>query len=240
MKLYRLTPAGRDAFLEAIHAARVNGLYDGSWLDDPASTSIFVEAERPLPTLDPDDKLESVRRLHSWLSSEGLLTRPDIWEDSGFWSWLAARYWDVLTKRTKERIAPTEPASYVLLAGRGSYGTWRHKLAVPVRLYDRHGEHARVVLAGKLHTHGDMMEQVSAVKGILQNGAIMEVLERLYWDETKGDRARGAASKTRGSIRHLKDVLKQLELNWDLRWTDSDQLYGLLPGAFKSERRSSS
>lgn len=239
MNLERLTPAGMERFREAIHEARESGWYDDSWFGTSGLTTTVVPLRSPLPVLDTDDKLTSTRRLYEWMQSESLLARPDIWDDAGLWSWLAAKYMREITRRTEKADHVTEIGSYVLVPGR-ERSSWRHKLASPVRLYARHGEKARVVLAGSLHTHGDMMEQISAVKGILQSDAIMMVLDRLYWDHERNTRIEGVLSQTApGSLRHFKLVLEQIGLTFDLGSIDDEHLMSLLPAGFDRLRERS-
>lgn len=232
MKIERLTAAGLERFREAIREGRESGWYDDSWFGAAGLTSTVIESHTPLPVLVADDKLGSTRALHAWMGDEALLARLDIWDDAGLWSWLAAKYMPVLTRRTDKVEYITEIGSYVLVPGR-ERASWRHKLASPVRMYARHGEKAQVVLDGALHTHGDMMEQVSAVKGILQSDAIIEVLRRFYWDEDRQERRSGTLSQTSaGSLRHFKLVLEQLTLTYDFGAMDADHLEVLLSDAF--------
>jgi hypothetical protein len=232
--LQRLTEFGIEAFLDELAAARDRSYYKGDWLHRPGMSDPFLPVDDEQPDLLPADKFESTRRMHAWLSGAGLLQRPDIWDDRGFWSWLAAVNMHVLTDRTGEVETITEDSSFVYLTGR-SRSSWRHKLAIPVRLYDRHGDIARVSLEGNLYQHGDPLEQTISVNKILQSSAIMGVMDRLYWDSEKSQRVRGGMTgriDQPGNIRRLKLFLAQLDLTYDLETLTTDDLMKLLPREF--------
>lgn len=115
-------------------------------------------------------------------------------------------------------------------------------LAAPYRLLQLHGANARVFLYGPLPEHGDFSEQLASRMQIISNRALIEAVDKLYFDtgsEGAGRPKRGALTRTRaGNLRRLVTVIQQFDLTYDLYAMNSSQILNLLPKEFASWKAS--
>ena len=118
---------------------------------------------------------------------------------------------------------------------------YRHLLANPYRLFQLHGENARVFLHGPMNEHGDFSEQLASRMEFISNVQLIRAVDRLYFsrDEDGGKPKRVAAVKQRrpGTLRRLVDVLWQFDLTYDLYAMTAEQILALLPSEFERWRR---
>jgi hypothetical protein len=155
----------------------------------------------------------------------------------GMWAWVNALYFPQLAPiaiRRFEHYIPTR---------RGSAGSLIHRNAARTafELVVIHGEHARFVLQQKMHTHGQLLESLSASQSIVRNHGFFAAAAKLYV-LPDGKLKRGATSKPKrpkdrkpgeetgkGSIRRLPTALKRLDLTYDVEVLMPEELVSLLP-----------
>lgn len=117
----------------------------------------------------------------------------------------------------------------------------RHLVRTPWWLVREHREAARFMLAGPVHEHGELLEQLVNRQEIAASRPIIGAAASLYWD-TSADRPKpGATTRRRGgSVRRLVAVVKQLRLTYDMDAMSPEQILQLLPKEFEAFQRSPS
>lgn len=190
--------------------------------------------------IDPNRKFASryefgcyLQRVFLGVDVESLLAP----EADGLWAWLNALYF--------RQLAPVKVrrADHYIPIRRGSAGSLIHRNAARTafELVAIHGENARFALQQKMHTHGQLLESLSASQGIVRNGGFFAAAAKMYV-LADGTLKRGAASKPKnpldrkpgdntgkGSIRRLPIALKRLDLTYDVEVLAPDELVALLP-----------
>jgi hypothetical protein len=173
-------------------------------------------------------RLETAIYLASKLSGKG-----QVDYNSGLWSWLALFFFDqICPPMADERRQIGEEARYI--PGTISWRYYRHLLAGPFRVYQLHGELAKLLLSGPLDKPGDFMEQLASRQEFITNRAIMGAAANLYFDQKNQRPKRGAASTKRkpGTLRRFVDVVQQLDVTYDLYSMQPGELLQLLPKEF--------
>jgi hypothetical protein len=230
----RLTDAGITRFTEYLKR-----IADGEVLDPPthllydneSSESLLGTAEVEPVVL--DTKLMAAKYLRRQLES---LDRSEVDNNVGLWTWLSLYFFDqVCPAAAGGRRDPGELVRHVLSPLSKKY--YRHLLGGPCRLLQLHGEFARVFLYGPLPEHGDFSEQLASRMQIITNRALIEAVDRLYFDSTAngaGRPKRGALTRSRpGNLRRLVTVIQQFDLTYDLYAMSADEIIKLLPREFR-------
>lgn len=176
------------------------------------------------------DRYELAKYLHPIVApTDGSQFRPE----RGVMDWLACFYFSTLTSASNGTKLGEVPR-YVLSADfRNAY---RHLIAGPLETYALSGESASLLLAGSaVDTPGDAYEQLASRREIRTNRGVMDAAHRLYFDDEKGARKRGATSTGgRGSIRRFIQLIQQLDLTYDIYGMSGEEILGLLPSEFDS------
>jgi hypothetical protein len=183
-------------------------------------------------------KYELAAYLHDKLRP---LERPELLEDVGLWSWLALFYIDQLAPvRPDGRRQPREDYHYILAArGEHAEGRYvnRHLVAGPFALFRYHGLNARVLLASEPHQHGEFIFDLAWRTDLISNRALVEAIDRLYFDPKRNAPKRGATTRTNpGNLRRLITVVQQLDFNYDLQGMTAEEILELLPKEFDQWR----
>lgn len=147
----------------------------------------------------------------------------------GIWDWLAYFYFDLLCPIKNGVRILKEQARY-------SYDSdwkrkYRHRIAEPCGLYERHEQASRIFLYGSPTTISDMEEQASSRLAINSNSHVAQAMMTLYWDENLQKPKKGAAATKRqpGTLRRFSDLLLQLERTYDLDVIGYQGILELLP-----------
>jgi hypothetical protein len=199
--------------------------------DDATSEALLGTAEVERVAL--DTKLMAAKYLQRQL---GGLDRSEIDNNVGLWTWLSLFFFDqVCPTETGGRRSPGELVRHVLSHHAQKY--YRHLLAGPYRLLQLHGTNARVFLYGPLPEHGDFSEQLASRMQLVSNRALIEAVDRLYFDPDAnggGRPKKGALTRTRpGNLRRLVTVVQQFDLTYDLYAMSSQEILDLLPAEFE-------
>lgn len=154
--------------------------------------------------------------------------------DAGFWSWMALWLFDLICPRIGERRKVLDDSRYLLRTGdfRKSY---RHLVAGPYLLYKAHADNPsplRVLLAGAPHAPGEIYEQLASRKYLVSSAAVVETVQRLYFDPESRKPRRGAAGAGAGSARRFGEILQQFDKTFDLNSIGPGRLLELLPNEF--------
>ena len=152
--------------------------------------------------------------------------------DEGFWAWLALFYFDEVAPLENGTRFVGEEARYI--PGAASFRYYRQLLAGPYRIYQLHGDGARLLLSGPLDRPGDFPEQLSSRQEFITNPGIIGAASLLYYDNDRGRPRRGAASTKRkpGTLRRFVDVVRQLDLTYDLYSMAPADILTILPPEF--------
>jgi hypothetical protein len=234
MRARRFTPAGLEAFRNFVIDARA---LSRAKQDVPAVPDDLIWGERysepldyELPTEEPRfaDKLEIGEFCCRFIpESEHETAREDVC----LWSWLAARYFNQITRnRTKIK----EPRAYI--AGLTFQDFYRHLILGPYFIYFNARDNkarVRVLLYDEPTTMNEVMVQFGSYQTLMQNPEIQEVVQRLYFDYDRGRIKVGAGGKLKGAPRRLMDFFRQIELNFDLVSISADSFWKMLPREFE-------
>lgn len=189
----------------------------------------FLECEmeiRPVNT-----RLELAEILYS--SFEKAQLEPSSYSDQGLWSWLAARWMNVLFLNSGRSVRIGEQARWILDKQKSRY--YRHLLAGPYFIYRHHfpsPEKALSILCGSPIVPGELVGQVAATSDIAFSvGA--EIATLLYVDPKTGRAKKGSGGIGPGSPRRLTAAyLNQIDLTIDYRGMTASQILDLLPSEF--------
>jgi hypothetical protein len=159
----------------------------------------------------------------------------------GLWAWLNALYFQQLAPRKIRR------AEHYICMRRGSAGYLLHRNAARTafELVAIHGKNAEFALQQPMHTHGQLLESLSASQSIARNCGFFAAAARMYLD-VDGKIKKGATSKPKkpkdrkpgdvsgkGSIRRLPVALRRLDLTYDVDALTPDELVSLLPREYE-------
>lgn len=162
---------------------------------------------------------------------------PELDSDVAFWSWLSLGLVEQVCPILKGQRKVGADDRYILT---GDYNRrYRHLVRTAWLLVKLHGKHARVVLSGEVHQHGEAAEQFLSRQQLFTNHSFFAALDQLYVvDKKNGWRIKsGARAKTGGSMRRLGKVMRQYDLTWDLNGMRPEELYQLLPPEFEAFKR---
>lgn len=229
-ELCRLTDQGLKAFVQY--------LQDGAQGAPPLaqlSTPPFSQQHEPM--LDVEQKSFRNRfELGVYLCE--VLKKADrtrIAQDAGVWNWLALFFFDEICPVRADgsrRVLSREKYIFDPRARR----FYRHLVAAPFLLVQRHGESARTLLDSKVSQHGDFTEQIVSRQEIITNHELLKAIYALYFDANAangGHTKRGATDRDQpGTVRRLAAVLQQFALTYDMQAMAADEILSLLPEEF--------
>jgi len=234
MKARRFTEKGLSVFSEFVEAARADSKARREvapisskllWDDELAAVTDYV-----LPDGEPvfDTKL-AIGEFISGIVPEW--AHQEARTDAGFWSWMAARYFEQITAGRKKI---KEPRAYV--AGLSFQEFYRHLILGPYYLYFTAREdpgRVTVLLYDEPTTMNEVMVQFGSYQTLMQNKDLQAVIQRLYFDYSRHRIKRGAGGKGAGTPRRLMDYFRQIEVNYDLSNIGQEQFWSMLPKEFE-------
>jgi hypothetical protein len=161
------------------------------------------------------------------------IPRSTLGTDVGLWSWLAFWFFDQLCPPDGRgwRDPSDQNAPYIAIAGDHRYGLDKHFLFFPWKMRMVHGEAARPILSAALPKDSDEQRAWTAYYLNL-SPEVIRLFTQLYWDPTEGKIKRGAlshAKKARGTLRRFIQLLKQLEVTYDIQGMTASRITALLP-----------
>jgi hypothetical protein len=150
----------------------------------------------------------------------------------GLWSWLSLFYFDQVCPQdlNGKRKAGM---NYRHILEKGYRHRHRHLLAGPYVTYQMYGEKARLLLHGLLHRENKSHHEFAARQEFITNRSIIEVADTLYFDSHLAKPKEGVFSRIKpGSLLRFIDVIRQLELTYDLYSMEAQKIISLLPDEF--------
>ncbi len=167
--------------------------------------------------------------------SERLAPLPpeEVEDNAGLWSWLALFYFDQLCPRQPDG-ARKPGRDYRHIPDFGFLYRHRHLLFGPFAVYRRHRGYAILVLSGPPHFESALYQEITSRQDLLASRGVIEALNALYLDRSRGMPKRGAQRTTLapGTIRRFVRVLQQLDLTYDIYGMSGAAIVQLLPAEF--------
>lgn len=236
MKLRRFNTAGIAAFAEFLESARRNpenslppGLLKSAKLTEVVSPTVQVAEEHFVY------KSEAAIYLNQVLSP---LAEEDLMADAGLWTWLTALYFDSVCSQENGRDAVKNDYRYIY-EPQNMRHFYRHLLFVSWRVKQLAPVHNRLFLSSRIDTLDKITTEVMKRLYLTRIPCVFEVLDRLYWDETKKRSRPGITGSkvTAGDLTHRFPLrIRQLEKTYDLLSLSADQLIELLGEEFSFAR----
>ncbi len=230
----QLTKQGIDAFRDYIQNNRradpapvppYHLLYQNTYSE---SLSQHIEVERNQFYT----KYEAATYLHRVFEN---FDQAEISYNGGLWSWISLYYLEeLLSAKTLGKNRLNAPDNYILEVEQGDL-KWReyshHLLVTPFYLYRRHGEEARMLLAGPIGSRMDITFEIVSRLQFARSHEFIKLVNRLYFN-SQGKMKRGASKHNPGSVRRLISVFQQLELTYDIFNMSCEKMIDLLPPEF--------
>jgi len=233
-----LSPAGVERFRAYLAALRDGAREAPPWAlleDDQASVELSAEAwvERR--------QFGSRWGVGEYLWQQLAPLPPDEVEGNrGLWAWLALYYFDqVCPARADGMRRPGQ--DYRHLPDFGFRNRYRHLLYGPYAVYRRHRGYAILVLSGPPHVELRLYHEITSRTDLIASRGVLEALNALYLDRTRGLPKRGAQSTVPGpgTLQRFVRVLQQLDVTYDVYGMSGQALLDLLPPEFDSWREKS-
>ncbi|OUJ18771.1 hypothetical protein AMET1_0422 [Methanonatronarchaeum thermophilum] len=147
-------------------------------------------------------------------------------------TWIAYLWLDQLCKPKNGDYKIYSTEKYICRKTSRKY--YRHFIAGPYYIYSLHGkEKSKLLLDSKPYIHKENFEQLAGRQDIISNPEIISVAHKLYRDTENDKDKKGVASKDiPGNIRRFGMVLDQLNLTYDIRSMDTEEIIEILPKEF--------
>ena len=180
------------------------------------------------------------------LNAAGIEAGPSSGHEPLF-SWFGLVFLPSLCSRTKNGTLNTL-MKYRYLLTRSSTDFYRHLVACPYWLFRRYEKHSRVFLSQQAFIMPEVVEQIVSRPFLINSSGVVELIDRLYWDDSTNGPRDGFTSTTTlkdpppgyatkspnpGTLRAFESTLGQLQCTYDLRSMSSDQIFAKLPVEFK-------
>jgi hypothetical protein len=237
MRLRAFNPDGINAFRDYLRKARNDatapvptGLLEQPSLTTPVDPAIEVEPRRfPL-------RIDAARYLSERLKP---FKEHRIKNDAGLWTWLTLFYFDEVCPAVAGQRSVKNDYTYVF-EPRNARHFYRHLLFLAWYIITLSPRHNRLFLRVPVSTLDKASEEVFKRLYLTRIPCLFEVLDRLYWDETRQRARRGIVDARRveaGDLYHrFPAAIRQLERTYDLISLSADQLIELLGPEFSTFR----
>ncbi len=233
MKIRRFNDKGLEEFRSFLYEVKDNPklTVPTRLLESSEYTEVISNTEDFTPRL-LETRMEAGVLLLEVVDKIGL---PKPEKDVGFWSWMAAVFFESLCpvdRAGRRKIGDNSRCILELNHTR----FYRHLLLGPfliVRAHKDNPQRAIVLLSNPPSTPGDISEQFSSRLEQITNKGLVELLSNLYFDFEKKSFKRGAAGKGKGSVRRLSMLMNQLDLTYYLYGMSGEATAKLLPKEFE-------
>lgn len=240
----KLNAIGVDRFRKALESGRATGVV--SFLEELRDNSEFHECSFSV-TVDEasEGQFATAFDMAKYLSSHLLLKPEEIEGPSGFgdigvWSWLTVWFFELLCPAKPDgtrNVGPDERYIPEVRAEFSFHRYYRHRLAGPYRIFQQHPEYSFPLLHTPLHKHSGLYRAVEEQQDLMQTPGVIEAIGLLYFDAAARRPKPGAIGSERaGSLRRFTEVVRQLDLTFDLHALSGHALVNLLPDEFNSWR----
>jgi hypothetical protein len=228
----RLTPQGLECFRNYLSELNEKPELEPPFgiLNDPSySTKIQDQTEI--------EKTEFNNRPHMVEYLSQVLENIDTSlgsENQGLWSWLSLFYFDQVCPEGSDGKR-TPGMEYRHIPNTGYRYKHRHLLAGPLQTFKMYKKRARLILDGMVHAENNIHNELVKRQNFITNPSIMEVADKLYFDNDRNKPKTGTQSRTKGgSLFRFINIIQQLELTFDLYSMRPKEILNLLPEEFNS------
>lgn len=232
MKLRRFTADGTEAFREFLEKCRAEP-------DMPLPLELlehrgFTEVVTPeiqVATEHFETKGEAAQYFSMVLKP---LSAAEVSKDSGLWTWLTLLFFDSVCPVENRRRIVRNDYRYIFEPNNMRHH-YRHLLFVAWRVLQLAPTHNRLFLRSRMNTLDKMTSEVMQRLYLTRIPCMFEVLDRIYWDDSKGRPRTGITRSvvTPGDLTHRLPLrIRQLEKTYDLMSLTADQLIELLGDEF--------
>jgi hypothetical protein len=168
-------------------------------------------------------------------------TREDlskVLDDKGAGSFLAIVFFHRICTRNDDGIWNVKANDRYIPNLRQRTRFYRHLVQSPLSVYKLHGEMGRLYLCQPVSKHPDTMEQIASREELVLNPNIIELADRLYWDEEEQYVKETAANidpLPDGALRRFVgpgSFCEQYGTVYDFWSMDANALTSLLPQEF--------
>ena len=226
-----MLPECENQFREYIQQVRVNPSISRPDLNQDMYSQEFSPKVEVDEKVSFASKLALAKYLDQCFRTVGI-SREDVLGNKGLWTWLAYLWFDQLTNncrnilKREEYYICTEPSNY-----RRYY---LHLVASPYIIYSLHGVPISMpFLYNEVWKSNDFAERVAPNQFIISHKNLVEVIYKLYYDESKNRPKKGATGRNiGGGVRRFIKVIQQFEFTYDIYSMPSEQIIDLLPHEF--------
>lgn len=234
-RVRRLNADGIRAFRSLLQAAREGQVVDANALVEDADLTNPLRVDLDVDVQPFASRLDAGRFFYELLEPERSHL-GNVESDAGLWAWISAAWFTHLAP-PKPDGSLTVGKDYRWIPEAENYQTYyRHLLAGPYRIFRAHADNpsrAMAVLAGKVESPGEVVEQIASMQEIVSSNSLIEAATLLYYDASAGAMKRGAGDKKRGGARRFPAVLAQFNRTWDLSQRSAAQIVAMLPAEFQ-------
>lgn len=171
--------------------------------------------------------------------AEALAVVPadEVEENVGLWAWLSLFYFDQVCPRQPDN-SRKPGRDYRHIPDFGFLHRHRHLLYGPFAVYRRHRGYAILVLSGAPHLESALYQEITSRQDLLASRGVIEALNALYLDRSRGLPKRGAQRVTGapGTVRRFVRMMQQLDLTYDIYGMSGAAIVQLLPAEFDAWR----
>jgi hypothetical protein len=159
------------------------------------------------------------------------LKLKNILYDAGFWTWVAAFFFDSICPPNSDGERKIKEDSKYILNVDNWKKYYRHLLASFTRLYIELGESGKIYLAGSPEVFPDFFEQLASRQAIASCKGVIEAATILYWDSQKNKIKVRANNKIgKGVVRRFAQAaIPQFQMTYDLNSMSGTDIIRLLP-----------
>jgi hypothetical protein len=237
--LRQFLPEGIQAFRSFLASSResLRTPVPRQLLEDKTMTELV----NPAITVEP--KRFATRRdaavyLHAVLKP---LAESDVEANVGLWTWLSLFFFDEVCPAADGYRVVRSDYTYVFEPKDPRY-FYRHLLFIAWNVLRIAPNHNHLFLNGSVSSLDEVTRLVMERLYLTRIPCLFEVLDRLYWDHSKGRARSGIVTQGTvkpGDLRHRFPIrARQLEKTYDLFSLTADQLIELLGDEFKFESAS--
>ncbi len=249
IKLASLTESATDEMKQFLMRIKSGGAEDPPYhLLEGEDNVVVVRLSVGEVTIETSQRITTRGDLAEYLSQfiEGPEDLSKLLDDKGTGAFLALAFFETVCPRNPDgtwRITQIEKGKnkdisrYIPnLSDRQRF--YRHLVMGPLAIFALHGHIGRIFLCQPAQVHPDTMEQIASREEVMLNGNLIELADRLYWDEVKEDVKVGTTDNAPvpdGALRRFVgpgSFCEQYGTVYDFWNMSTDEISEILPDEF--------
>jgi len=244
VNIKKFNQQGLDEFKSFLNRIKYEGSDENppfSLLSDPGYSEI-LPLSKQVNRIDIDEVFKDRYDLADRLVSSIFVTESDrtlLLDDTLAASWLSLAYFNQICERNNNGKYNCLAINRYILDLEGRQKIYRHLIFSAVATFQLHKNNSKLFLKNKsLHVGGELMEQVATKEWVMLNQALVEVLHRLYWDEsaeTPKTNCQDHNPVPDGGLRRFVGkggFADEYRYSYDFWTMTADQIFNLLPEEF--------